>query len=563
MQTTICPNCGKPGSGKFCTDCGTATVPYTPAQRANGKKPFWLILAGAATAVILGAALIFTLIIFPSNTYAEAQRQFNNGLYQKAFATVSKLSLSYKDVSELYPYYDAYADYDSGDYIAAAKKFSRLGRYKDSADMKDECNYLGAESLIKAGNYEEAQGLLESLGGYKKSDDMINDSLYAQAVSIMETDGAKAREIFLSLGNYKDSAQRITDCDYYAAMNLLDAKNYAEAYNAFLALDGYRDSTEMLDECRFRKACDLVDEGDYDGALERFNDMLHYKDSAGKAMEVSYLKGQELFAAKDYGAAYNLFVAAGDHKDAADMQNECRYQRGKELLTQTNWSAAAERFTAIGDYRDSKDLLKEANYQQGKEYYSAKNYTQAKAWFAKAAGYRDADALLKECNAYDVDGIYNSYLAGKGRIEQKKLLDFDNDGVLDLYYITIGEYDEEYYHFCTVRDGKVVELLNLEAYFSGGMYCAYNKNSGEYVVMADQDTGDDIASGVDIDVYTMKNGKLTRVEKLVAEYWYASYDWSTVYFRYYINGNSVTQAEYDKARAKYTTPPDNRYTFGR
>jgi len=357
-----------PAYGHTSTNTDSSQAGQPPAKKNRLLLP--LSLSGAA--VIIAVLLIFNFIIKPNNIYNEAQRHFANGMYTTAFESLQQLSMNYKDVNELYPYFLAFVDYDNEEYEAAAAKFDKLGRYKDSARMKDECIEIHTR--------------------------IVNEGLYAQAMDLMERDGAAAKEIFISLGDFGDSADKLIDCDYYAAVNLLDKKEYAEAYNAFKALDGYRDSETMLSECTYRKAIDLFNEGEFDEALQRFSAMPEYKDSAEKSKEINYIKGMDLFDAKDYGAAYTCFINAGDYEDADVMQKECRYQRGKELLSKGSYTDAAERFSALGDYKDSKDLLKESWYQLGKEQYNAKNYKEAINWFSKAAGYKDTNDLIKDCN---------------------------------------------------------------------------------------------------------------------------------------------------------------------
>lgn len=256
-------------------------------SKKTSRKPLIIALCGGGAGAVVIAAAIFVLLVFmPSMRYDNAQKLFKEGKYIDAFGEIDKLSMGYRDIGELYPYYSAYADFERGEYKQAARQFNSLGSYKNSRDMANECNYLLAERLLNDGKYDEAKTAFAALGDYKDSADKMNQYAYDAAMELLDAgEYEKAKSAFSALGDFKDSADKEMECSYNIASALLAAKNYGEAFSAFAALGNYKDAKEMQSECDYRAATDLFNAGDYDGAAKRFALLGNYKDSSAKATE--------------------------------------------------------------------------------------------------------------------------------------------------------------------------------------------------------------------------------------------------------------------------------------
>ena len=370
----ICQKCDAivQDNSKFCPQCGANLVTDELGQQVSdisdrthpsislsSSKTRIFILAGAIITAAVTIVLILTLVVIPARRYEQAVTLFSEEQFSEAIIQLDKLPMNYKDVQALYPYYTAYATFADGNHQEASRFFASLNSYKDSANMKNECDYLYATSIIKS-------------------------------------DSLKAKGIFSGLGRYKDSQARMLDCDYYAAISLLDAKDYIAAYAIFQELDDYRDSSDMLLECRYRKGLDLLDEKEYTEALERFIAIGDYKDAPERVLECHYLNAHSLLALKNYGEAFNSFMKAGEYQDSKVMLLECRYLYALELIDIGDYKGAEERLVVVDDYKDSPVLLLEVRYLQGIQLFDAKNYSGAETYFSLLGDYRDSASLLAE-----------------------------------------------------------------------------------------------------------------------------------------------------------------------
>jgi len=373
--------------------------PEPAAKNKKSKKSaavafIWIL---GIAAIVTAAILVYMNVIQPSNRYQDAVRLFGLGQYAQAAATLEGLPESYKDVSELLPYYRAYAAFENKDYRAAAEKFASLGDYGSSATMVDECNYQYAGQLLAGDRFDEAMTIYEELGEYKDSRDKANESRYQLAVSLLTAQGsAQARELFTQLGNYKDSTDKLMDCDYFDAMKLLEEGQYDAAFLAFVNLGTYRDSVDMAKECRYQHGLSLLAEENYDEARKRFAANGDYKDSEDMIRECDYLKATERLNNKEYDAAYGLFAALGGYKDSETMLLEVRYMYGLDLLADGEYEEAMERFKATDGYRDSKDKWNEAAYTLAGVCYEDGDLEKALSLYTALGSYRNSSLLAAQ-----------------------------------------------------------------------------------------------------------------------------------------------------------------------
>ncbi len=156
-------------------------------------------------------------------------------------------------------------------YSEALTTFQKLGDFKDSAALAEQCstqikeaNYKKGFELFKAGNYEEARSTFDALGNYKDSavqvktcENAKKEVKYKNAVALLDKgDTAGALNAFRELGDYKDSKERVTGIGnkdaYDKAMSLYNNGSYAEAKTAFLNLGDYKDSSSMAAQCAYQ-----------------------------------------------------------------------------------------------------------------------------------------------------------------------------------------------------------------------------------------------------------------------------------------------------------------------
>ena len=405
-QPTKCAQCGAEiGDLAFCTTCGAPTnnsvagMPsnaYSPTGKsAKKKKPLVALIAGGGLVVAVALILIIILVIVPNNRYNKAVTLFNNGRYSAAYSELAKLSVSFKDVNELLPYYWAHVLFDDGDYKEAIEQFSSISYYKNSTLMRDESSYLLAHDLFKSGKYDEARNLFDALDRYKDSRDMVTESKYQLALSILNEEGERAKRIFIELDDYKDSEDMLIECDYSIAVSLMEAKDYDEAKSRFILLGDFKDSEDMVFECDYRMAVDLLDEKDYDEARYRFTLLGDFKDSEDMVLECDYRMAVDLLDEKEYSAAYYIFTVLENYKDSPDMTKECRYRYGKDLLEEGDISGARSRFAYLADYKDSEEFLKECDYQQGLLYIAEGDHSRALAILNSILDYKDTIIQLE------------------------------------------------------------------------------------------------------------------------------------------------------------------------
>ena len=149
-------------------------------------------------------------------------------------------------------------------------------------------------------------------------------------------------------------------------------------------------------------------------------------------------------------------------------------------------------------------------------------------------------------NIYYLDYIDLDYIGVLG----KRVFDFDGDGVPELYYsIAAGwdTHDGDYYltgGFCTIIDGKVVELLPLHSSgnFGLGISERYSDELSKHVI----DYRYGAYGGYEKwrnTFYSMTDGKLTMLGEIGV-----IYDWGAAYT---VNGIEVNEDTYNSAREDF------------
>ncbi|MGN0613129.1 MAG: SH3 domain-containing protein [Porcipelethomonas sp.] len=188
-----------------------------------------LLIADGALAVVLMIIMLIVLVIIPAVDYSNAMELVEEGKYTEA-----------------------------------VNEFKELGEYKDSVQMKENCEYyIRAVDLMESGSYSSAINNFNRIPDFKDSKDkieecnqMINQGKYESAIDLMEQgEYAQAIEIFESLGEYQQSKEKIQKCNelaknkYDIAQERLENEEYEEALGIYSTIEFYKDSKEKIAKC--------------------------------------------------------------------------------------------------------------------------------------------------------------------------------------------------------------------------------------------------------------------------------------------------------------------------
>ncbi len=233
------------------------------------KKKYRVILPAAAAALVLllAAVFLFTSVI-PGCQYRQAAELMAEEKYEEAGEIFSSLG-SYKDSEQLKEecekgtvYLQAVADMKAGSYESAAEKFSTVSGFKDSAQLMEACRAAVQEEaydqLIAEKKYGEAFVLLQTLQKtadaekQKEIDGKLNQ-LAAEFFNAGDQDNALAALDAISDQNTADPEIRQKIADQKKA-----AEEAAEA--AARAEESGRELAEMIitDEQSAARAKELI-----------------------------------------------------------------------------------------------------------------------------------------------------------------------------------------------------------------------------------------------------------------------------------------------------------------
>lgn len=178
--------------------------------------------------------------------------------------------------------------------------------------------------------------------------------------------------------------------------------------------------------------------------------------------------------------------------------------------------------------------------------------------------YKETQSMYDKYLENKVEKINNQQEYADCKATEKKVFDFDDDGVLDLYYKI--QYEDKMIcstgtqeGLCTISDNKVVELF---AEGEGGQIdygensyisTAYSKDLSKHVICV---IGFRYEGAFELfhNYYSMENGKLKPLDKLLC---FATYE--NNYLE--VNGKKVDETTFFKAADKYTAPTNSDYIF--
>ena len=134
-------------------------------------------------------------------------------------------------------------------YQRVAKRFEKLGEYKDATQLKQQMKKKkeGCYRRINRRRYVASGIILVVVLGFVLT--RIPRGRYYEA-KILRSSGCyrQAGKVYQSLGDYKDSKERVFECKYQEGNALREKKKYSDAMNAFKEAEAYKDSMQRFVE---------------------------------------------------------------------------------------------------------------------------------------------------------------------------------------------------------------------------------------------------------------------------------------------------------------------------
>ena len=112
-------------------------------------------------------------------------------------------------------YEEASRLYAAEEYGEAARLFSKIGHYRDAADLADKAKKADAEiasysralKFLENERWDDAYDAFTDLGNYLDSADLAQQARYRKGLSLIESENfSEAQAVFRELGSYRDSA---------------------------------------------------------------------------------------------------------------------------------------------------------------------------------------------------------------------------------------------------------------------------------------------------------------------------------------------------------------------
>ncbi|MBQ9563615.1 MAG: hypothetical protein IJU99_09205, partial [Lachnospiraceae bacterium] len=237
------------------------------------------------------------------------------------------------------------------DYKTAVTLYTKLGSYKDSAELLPQAqigsDYDDAKALLDEGKYQEAIAAFQAV---IKSYDALQK-------------GSKPDS-----GKEEPATMRpAEDTPETPSQKPADTPANVDPAKETIVEDSYKNSRSLLREAQnglaYEKALDKLNNKRYDDAIKAFTDLGSYKDSPDQLKESYYCKALSLLDKGKNEEAEEILLALGDYKDALDKAGGSTYQRAQKLMSEEQYAEAAALFTKLGNYKDSADQAKECSYQ--------------------------------------------------------------------------------------------------------------------------------------------------------------------------------------------------------
>ena len=375
----FCTNCGSPlrDGTKFCTNCGSPVwVPQTAAQEPVAEEPaapepvteeltapisalpnagprsdavsapvkagkpkkkshLGLILGIAAGVVVLGAALVFLLIILPEQ---KRVRQYNAGVdyleeknYEMAEDVFAALG-SYADSEDLRAYAErgvaykkAVKNMERENYREALDVFSGDPSFEDAQRFGNTCQaYL---------NLEEAATLYEQ-GEYEQALLILNEQYKLDAE--VDEKGSELADKCRRMMLFNEAKALYEHGDYQGTLDMFERYQIADIDGADAIMSdctkqlGYQKIAELMNNGSYRDALDLLNADTGAGMEDRAARIAECSNRIGYADAEAALRNGHNYD------AYVAFKALGSFEDAADRANSCIVSMPKTSETYHN-----------------------------------------------------------------------------------------------------------------------------------------------------------------------------------------------------------------------------------
>ena len=198
-----------------------------------------LLLAGAISALLLGAPQATAALDEPGRLWLVGQRAFEDRLNGVARVSLERLV-------ERYPSDSRYGDallllgkvrFAEGTFEPALATFRQARSLTPPPGEPDEARFWEAETLFRLGRYEAARGAYDGIVAGNAASRFAPDSLYGLAWSELELKHQDAAiNAFRQLVSAFPEHPTAPSATYYLARSLVDAKRYDEAVSV---LRGY------------------------------------------------------------------------------------------------------------------------------------------------------------------------------------------------------------------------------------------------------------------------------------------------------------------------------------
>ncbi len=373
MALTTCPECGKEISDKAekCIHCGFPLNSSNRIEYPRGEK----------------------LKERNKKSIKEKMQKLKKSKSAMAslcisFFVVILLIIYFTNFTKPAMYGKASIAYEKGNYKKAAKYYSYVGVYKDSAyfanDSNNKYNYEEGKRLAAKGKWDEAEKYFKECESYSNSKDYLNQCIVKQAETLM------------------------------------DAGQYADASNMLFTQQKYADARADYQECEYYLGIESEEEGDLEKAVLHYKNAANYKGSNAKIIEIG-----EVFVEKnEYEKAIEIFECYPDSKELSSNRAYA-YVKGQEYYNKGDYESATLMLENAGDYHDAEDLYAMASYECGIKAFDDMDYVVASEWLSKASGYKDANKLMDGCKLLSVKTLVN-----QGNLNQaKEILDSLGDDV--------------------------------------------------------------------------------------------------------------------------------------
>ena len=250
------------------------------------RKP--VKIAAGITAVCITAVILTFSTIVPNAEYNRATELMDSDKYTEAAVLFEKLG-SFKDSKELAEqcrqgtiYITAVNDMNSGEYEKAVAAFDSITDFRDSSSLKNYCELMleetKADELISQGKLTEALAILEKLQGEQSNvDSKLNELAIRfyenddfenalRALDLMTEQTESGNEIRQSIDENNETIQNEKRYEELTAMSIVDEESVETAKDLIDQLP-----SDYEDVAEYAELIDLY--GDYIGYYHGSGDL--------------------------------------------------------------------------------------------------------------------------------------------------------------------------------------------------------------------------------------------------------------------------------------------------